>query len=253
MLDYLSDYFTAALNNGATCGNDAWALYTRALGENDEQYILLFLLAIGSILAQGIHEFGHAWMADKLGDPQPRKDGRVSLAPWAHFSPLGFLMIVASTLIGFPVGWGKALKTDPETYVVPRRTGIALVALAGPLMSLLGAVILSVPARMLLAYLNENGGGLDEGVLIALIVTFVIMVFTLLISVSLFVFNFLPLHPMDGAHILASVLPHDLAVVYVRVMKRYGTMLFLGLLASGILGDFLAPIILAIFQFLMGV
>jgi Zn-dependent protease len=77
--------------------------------------LILFLLAIATLIALSIHEFGHAWMADKLGDPGPRKDGRVTLAPWAHLDPLGTLLIVASTLIGFR--WvGQAGQDRPEMY-----------------------------------------------------------------------------------------------------------------------------------------
>ncbi|MBC8143156.1 MAG: site-2 protease family protein [Armatimonadetes bacterium] len=252
MFDFLQSYFQSAFTDTCGCVSTVADLFVRAFGENDERIIFLLLAAVASVIAYGIHEFGHAWMADKLGDPQPRKDGRVTLAPWGHIDPLGFLVTIASSLIGFPLGWGKPLRTDPETYSVPRKTGIILVALAGPVMSFLGAVAVSFPARFLLAYLQENGNNLDPWLAITLVVTCLVMIFTVLISVSLFVSNLLPLSPMDGAHVVAALLPADLSLVYVRLMKRYGMYIFFALTASNVLSDFLAPIIIKLFLFLMG-
>ena len=252
MIDFLQNYFQSAFHDTGTCVSTVADLFVRVFGENDERIILLVLATVATIIALGIHEFGHAWMADKLGDPQPRKDGRVTLAPWGHIDPLGFLVMIASALIGFPVGWGKALKTDPETYSVDRKTGTILVALAGPAMSFLGAVALSFPARMLLAYLQENGNNLDPWLAITLVVTCLVLIFSVLISVSLFVYNLLPLSPMDGSHVVAALLPADLSVVYVRLMKRYGMYIFFALTASEVLSNYLAPIIIKLFLFLMG-
>lgn len=252
MLDFLQSYFQSAFSDTCCCASTAADLLMRAFGENDERIIFLLLATVGSFFAYGIHEFGHAWMADKLGDPKPRKDGRVTLAPWGHIDPLGFLVTIASALVGFPVGWGKPLKTDPETYIVPRKTGMILVALAGPVMSFLGAVAVSFPARFLLGYLQENGDTLDPWLFLTLIVTCFVMIFTVLISLSLFVYNLIPLAPMDGSHVVAALLPADLSLVYVRLMKRYGMYIFFALTASNVLTEFLAPIIIKLFYFLMG-
>ncbi len=241
MLEFLNGFFGNALNGGPA----------HRVFADDGQSLMLFMLAIASLIALSIHEFGHAWMADKLGDPGPRKDGRVTLAPWAHLDPLGTLLLVASTLIGYPVGWGKPVKTDPEMYKVDRKLGVALVAFAGPLMSLLGAVVLAVPGRFLLGVLQ--GGEFPPSWEFALAVTFFLNVMVMAVSLSLFVFNLLPIYPLDGSHVLANLLPNDIAVVYVRIMKRYGIYLFLGLLASGVLGDIVGPVVIGLFRFLLGV
>ncbi|MBC7804619.1 MAG: site-2 protease family protein [Akkermansiaceae bacterium] len=248
MLDFLNGHVRGVMDNHATCG--VGTLSSRILGD-DGQMFLLFLLAIATLIALSIHEFGHAWMADKLGDPGPRKDGRVTLAPWAHLDPLGTLLIVASTLIGFPVGWGKPVKTDPETYTVDRKLGVALVAGAGPLMNLLAAFVLAAPARFLLGVLQN--GAYPPSWEPFLAITFLINVMVMLVSLSLFAFNLLPLYPLDGSHVLANLLPNDIAVVYVRIMKRYGTYLFLGLLVSGVLNDIVGPVVIGLFRFLLGV
>lgn len=247
----MQDYFRTQLGSEFSALMASCTRYQSAL-DNDGKYFLLFLLAISIVIALAIHEYGHAWMADKLGDPGPRKAGRVTLAPWVHLDPLGTLMIVASTLLcGFPVGWGKPVKTDPETYTVDRKLGVALVALAGPFMNLAAAFVLAVPARFLLGILQ--GGEYPPTWEPFLAITFVVNVMVMLVSLSLFAFNLLPIYPLDGSHVLANMLPNDIAVVYVRIMKRYGTYMFLGLLASGVLSKIVEPVVIGLFRFLMGV
>ncbi|MBC8139587.1 MAG: site-2 protease family protein [Fibrella sp.] len=249
MLDFLNGPVRSAMDNHATCGVGVPS--NGIFGGDDGQSLLLFLLAIATLLALSIHEFGHAWMADKLGDPGPRKAGRVTLAPWAHLDPLGTLLIVATTLIGFPIGWGKPVKTDPETYKVDRKLGVALVALAGPVMNLFAAFVLAVPGRFLLGVLQ--GDAYPPSWEFALAITFLINIMVMVVSLSLFVFNLLPIYPLDGSHVLANLLPNDIAVVYVRIMKRYGIYLFLGLLMSGVLNDIVGPVVIGLFRFLLGV
>jgi Zn-dependent protease len=247
MLDNLRTHF------GSHCtGFGAGNTVLNRILDNDGQGFVLFLLAVSIVLALSIHEYGHAWMANKLGDPGPRKAGRLTLAPWAHLDPLGTLIMVASTLLcGFPVGWGKPVKTDPETYTVDRKLGIALVAIAGPVMNLIGAFLLAVPGRFLLNLLQSGDYPANWEPFLA--ITFLINVLTLMVSLSLFAFNLLPIYPLDGSHVLANLLPNDIAVVYVRIMKRFGTYMFLGLLASGVLTKIVEPVIVGLFRFLMGV
>ena len=222
-----------------------------AVLENDGMWLIYLLLAAGIFLSTGIHEYGHAWVADRLGDPTPRAAGRVTLAPWAHMDGWGTLMIIASALIGMPVGWGKPVKTDPDLYNVDRRTGIALVALGGPFMSLLGAVLLAVPARALLYLLTETR--LDPTAALVVACLFIINAFVILTSLSLAIFNLLPLYPLDGAHVLATLLPQDLSVVYTRLMKRYGMYLFLGLMGTEVLSKLIAPLVIGLFRWLVGI
>lgn len=217
-------------------------------GELD--WILYAALFVALVLAISIHEFGHAWMADKLGDSGPRKAGRLTLSPFAHLDPLGTLVMIASSLIGMPIGWGKPVKTDPDLYTVDRRTGIGLVALAGPAANLLGAITLAIPARILIYVLSEFR--FDMWFTLLLAITCLVIVLTIAVSVSLFVFNLLPLYPLDGSHVLASILPQDIATVYSRFMKRYGTYIFLGLLGSGVLSPIIAPVIIKLILLLLG-
>jgi Zn-dependent protease len=210
------------------------------------QLYVLLLLAIG--LTSVVHVFGHALMADLLGDPNPRSRGRVTLNPLAHLDPLGTLMMIATTLIGFPVGWGKTLRTNPEAYKVGPRWGLALVAAAGPLSNLLFAVMLSPIARWMVAELQRRRGDVSEMFLWILM----LITATMLISLSLFAFNLVPVAPLDATHIASSALPPSLSALYKTFMERWGSYVFIALMYTGYLPGLLGPFILRLFMILVG-
>ncbi|HVK05585.1 MAG TPA: site-2 protease family protein [Armatimonadaceae bacterium] len=220
-----------------------WHAMLRAAAADWPIYILLLVAILVGIT---VHEFGHAWMADRLGDPTPREEKRVSLSPLAHLDPLGTLLIIATTLIGYPIGWGKPVKTDPDAYRVSRRLGVGLVAAAGPLMNLITAIALAPIARFLIDQIQRGHDG--DLILWATLLTAVVM----LVNLSLFCFNLVPVYPLDGSHIAASVMPPALSEVYSKFMQRFGSYMLLGLIMSGVLGEFLGPIILTLFRLLIG-
>ena len=205
---------------------------------------LYLLLLFAVIVATTVHEFGHAWMADYLGDPGPREAGRITFKPWKHFDPLGFTLLVVTMFIGFPIGWGKPVKTDPTKYRCGEKKGIALVAAAGPVMNLITAMVLAPFARYIL------GGGMGNGEVA--LVTWAIVAITMLVNLSLFAFNLTPVHPLDGSHIMASLLPEELAKPYRILMQRFGTYILLGLMISGKLGEIIGPIVKNLFLWLIG-
>jgi Zn-dependent protease len=230
MVEILQGIFTH--NFGASAPEiPIWFIYT--------------LLLTAVVIATTVHEFGHAWMADKLGDPTPRSEGRVRLSPFAHIDPWGFAILAVTLLIGFPVGWGRPVRTNPENYNCGERKGIALVAIAGPLMNLLVAAILAPFARLALEGVKHG----DETAFFALLALSIIM----LVNISLFCFNLVPIHPLDGSHIMASVLPEQLAKPYRFFMQRYGVYLLLTLVVTRVLGKFIEPMVLALFRFFLGV
>src|SRR3990167_10883511 len=103
--------------------------------------LLLILWLAALIIAVTIHEFAHAFAADRLGDPTPKLMGRLTLNPLAHLDVLGTLMLLIARF-----GWGKPVQIDPFNLQNPRRDS-ALIALAGPLSNLLLAVVLSLILR----------------------------------------------------------------------------------------------------------
>lgn len=104
---------------------------------NNLVYMAVALPAI--IIALSLHEFGHAAMATKMGDPTPRLQGRLTINPLAHLDPMGTLFIIITLLLGFGFGWGKPVQTNPA-YYTNYRQGRILVAIAGPAMNLMQAM-----------------------------------------------------------------------------------------------------------------
>ncbi len=191
-----------------------------------------------------IHEFSHALMAFRLGDPTAKALGRLSLNPIRHLDPVGTLLIVMTMLSGFGIGWGKPVPVDPR-YLKPNpKSGMALVSAAGPLSNVLTAFVLYLPERLQPGfYANDQ---------VWLLVQFVI-----LWSVGLGTFNLLPLPPLDGFSVLLGLLPNRAAYSFSR-LAQYGLgPLFVLIMADsflhlGILAAILGPVQNVIFTFVTG-
>jgi len=164
------------------------------------------------------HEFAHAWVATKLGDDTPRREGRVTLYPLAHVDWLGtaILPFITSLLGGGFLGWGKPVHTDPSK-LKGGLNGMAAVALAGPASNVVMAVILALVA-VATAHASPNLARFaEQGVFL---------------SLYLALFNLLPVPPLDGSKLLlAARIP---MVVYVEI-ARFG---FVLLIVAVSLSDF---------------
>jgi len=167
---------------------------------------LASLLAI--VIAISIHEFSHALAADRLGDPTPRLQKRLTLNPLAHLDPIGTLMLVL-----FRFGWGKPVMFDPFNLKNPRRDAM-LIGLAGPASNLISASAAALVMRLM--------GPMS---LMGLMLTPFIV-----ISVVLAVFNLVPVHPLDGGKIIAGLLPREMAKEFEAVMRTWGTMILIFLI-----------------------
>lgn len=166
---------------------------------------LFFIVWTAALLvAITVHEFAHAWMADRLGDPTPRLQGRLTLNPLAHLDPLGTLMLI---LVRF--GWGKPVQFDPYNLENPKRDS-ALISFAGPFSNLALASIFS-----LILKLSSFSSG-SYLLLSRLIPPFIFL------NVVLAVFNLLPIHPLDGGKILIGLLPSSNAHKVDIFLKKYG-------------------------------
>lgn len=184
---------------------------------------LMILMWFGAlVVAITFHEFAHAYMADRLGDPTPRLMGRLTLNPRAHLDPIGTLMIL---FVRF--GWGKPVQFDPFNLKDPRRDG-AIISLAGPASNLLLATVASVLLRLILTvpFLGAVAG--VSTLLAAFLQVLVVL------NVTLAVFNLVPVHPLDGFKIVAGILPEEYARQW-KDLEPYG-LLFLFLLVFPILG-----------------
>lgn len=146
----------------------------------------------GIIVALCFHEYAHAWMSNRLGDPTPARQGRLSINPKAHLDIVGF---VALLLCGF--GWGKPVMIDPYYYKKPRRDEL-LVALAGVTMNLIIAIIFSIPTKLIFQAYVSSGSPLLE-------IIYYIFYFTVSINLCLMIFNLIPVPPLDGFNVLSQI------------------------------------------------
>jgi len=151
--------------------------------------IVAFLLSL--LIAIDVHEFAHAWVANELGDPTARYQGRLSLNPLVHLDPMGTMMMLFSVFSGFGIGWGKPVPVDPRYLRKGPRVGMGMVAAAGPLSNLVLAAIVAVPIRL--------GLTMSWSLLNLLLIL-------ISVNISIALFNLLPIPPLDGASILRGIL-----------------------------------------------
>ncbi len=186
------------------------------------------LMLPGIIIGLSFHEFAHAWMSNKLGDPTPRMQGRLTINPIAHIDWIGFITLV---LVGF--GWGRPVQIDPRYYKNPRRDEF-LVAIAGVTMNLILAVILSFPARALeSAYYSTGGSSLIEN-------AYLIIMYAVMINLVLMIFNLIPCPPLDGWGIVTQIFRLDRYSWWYKVYQ-YGTWILLILILSNITDIIITP------------
>lgn len=177
--------------------------------ENLQYYIstpgalLALVLSIpGILIAITFHEFAHAFVADKLGDDTPRRQGRLSLNPLAHLDPYGaFLMLFA----GF--GWGKPVQVNPNNFrrTISIKKGNAIVSAAGPVMNLILAIIFSIILGLLYKF-NVLSLSLTATTTFGSVIS-TMLIYAITMNVGLCVFNLIPLPPLDGSKILLALLP----------------------------------------------
>ena len=172
------------------------------------------ILLPGIILGLSFHEFGHAFVSERLGDPTPRLQGRVTLNPAAHVDPIGFLSLL---VLGF--GWGKPVQINPSYYRNRRRDEI-LVAFAGVFMNLILAF--AGAALMKLYYVSISGVFDSQPTYII----WQILMGIVQINIVLLFFNLIPLPPLDGFGIVTQIFKLDTRSWYPR-FYQLGPMLLL--------------------------
>lgn len=164
------------------------------------------------IAAIVLHEVSHGWAANAFGDPTARRRGRLSLNPIRHVDPVGTIglpLVLAVT--GAPVfGWAKPVPVVARRMRKPR-LHMMLVALAGPGMNLLLAIL----AALALAAVR-SAGGMDGAAGLFLVLN---LLNFMAINIFLAVFNLLPIPPFDGGHVVEGLLPRPLAARYARLHR----------------------------------
>jgi Zn-dependent protease len=200
------------------------------------------------LTAFAVHEFAHAWTADRFGDPTPRNNGRLTLNPMAHLDPMGSLMLI---VVGF--GWAKPVPVNPNALARRSSAAMMWVSLAGPASNLLMALIAAIPFQLGLvsAFAAFTNPGEILPSLDKLLFEFVY------INLLLMLFNLIPLAPLDGEKILYYLLPIS-GQKFMDSIRPYGPMillavLFLGpLLGFNIIGSIIGPPLSALISVLTG-
>lgn len=197
---------------------------------NADLILTKILMLPGIIIGLSFHEFAHAWVSDKLGDPTPRRQGRVTINPLAHIDWIGFLALL---LVGF--GWGKPVQIDPGYYKNRRRDEF-LVSIAGVTMNLILAVIFSIPAR---AMVKAFSGAMASD----LVYNIYLMIFYIIsINIVLMIFNLIPCPPLDGWGIITQIFRLDRYSWWYKVYQ-YGTWILLALIVFNVTDLIITPLV----------
>jgi len=188
------------------------------LGSLFNNPIMFVFTAIALLTAITVHEFSHAWTADRLGDPNPRLDGRLTLNPMAHLDLVGTLLLLVAHF-----GWGKPVRFDPYNLKNPRRDA-ALISLAGAAANMILAVCCSLILRLLPVIFVPSSVGIFN----IIDTTFVgLLQSIILMNVSLGIFNLIPIHPLDGFKVVEGILPEEAARQWHQLESLGYIMLFI--------------------------
>lgn len=207
-------------------------------GEFDVIDLIIYVSSIAFVVfcATPLHEFAHAFVADKLGDDTPRLRGRLTINPSAHIDKRGALMIF---LFGF--GYAKPVEVRMRKFKNPKRD-MAIVALAGPVSNILQSLVLLFVYNALYYFGSSN-----ENVIMVYMAMF--FFYAAVININLAVFNLLPIPPLDGSRLMTALLPSK---YYYKIMQyeRYIMIGLFVLLFTGILTTPLSYISTAVLSLL---
>lgn len=199
----------------------------------DQAEMLSTLLILpGLILALTVHEFSHAKMSDKLGDPTPEREGRLTLNPIKHMDLMGTICLLFA---GF--GWGKPVRIDPTYYRNPAKDSMK-VALAGPVSNFILAFFLILIYAFIFYLVPETK-------VINLLLT--VLALAAQINLSLGVFNLLPFPPLDGSKIFGYFLKGK-AKAFLWNLEKYSWIILIVLFTTRLPSMIITPVISVILE-----
>ncbi len=208
--------------------------------------------ALPLVFAIVFHEVAHGWVANKLGDPTARNMGRLTLNPLRHIDPFGTVIMPLLLLLltdgRFIFGYAKPVPINPYNFKDPKK-GMALSSLAGPGVNMIMAISFAFVLRVVIPALE---GTVPKSAWDWFAVPLSLMLgYGVVINVVLAVLNMIPVPPLDGSRIVYWLLPDRQAAAYYR-LERFGMLILLALLGTGIIGRIITPIIRPILLLLLG-
>lgn len=196
--------------------------------------IISFLILIFSII---LHEIAHGYMANYLGDPTARLQGRLTLNPLKHIDPIGSIVVpIITSLSGFTFGWAKPVEYNPYN-LKNRRLGELLIALAGPGSNLIIALVFGTIIRY--TFVNSGPSPFIE-----------MSIYIVMINLGLAIFNLIPLPPLDGSKILFYFLKDQFCKLRI-VLESYAPIFILIVVFA--LWKIISPLVLIMFGIITGI
>ncbi|MCL1817091.1 MAG: site-2 protease family protein [Clostridiales bacterium] len=207
-------------------------------------YSIKYLVPV-VIIALPIHEYAHARVAYSFGDPTAKNNGRLTLNPLKHLDLVGTILLIVAQF-----GWAKPVPINPFFFQGNRKRKILYVSLAGPVSNLLQAIIGTTFIKLIpwLSFYSDNSISMS---ILRWLFTF--LVFYVHLNLVLAIFNLLPMPPLDGSKILAGFLPDRYAEFICNTLERYGFIILIVLLFTGLLSLILGPPVNFLFDLLMKV
>jgi len=199
---------------------------------------IMIIPIIAFIIVIVIHEFAHGYVAYLLGDPTAKDAGRLTLNPLAHADPVGTILLPALLLLArSPVvfGWAKPVPINPYNFK-NRKKGILITSLAGPMANFVLAAFAAFILKSGFFPVDNYFGRL--------------LVYIVLISILLGLFNLLPIPPLDGSGVLFSILPNEV-IKKLYWLRKYGFVILIGVLYLGLLNRVIVPLAYRIMHFLI--
>ena len=223
---------------------------------NQQEFVLILFQVVVLVLAFSVHESAHAYVAMRLGDPTAYMLGRVTLNPLKHLDPLGSVIIPLISMVygGMLIGWAKPCPVTTRNFQHVKRDDI-LVSLAGPASNLAMATVAlillvvfkhavagGVPAILSAMAIANHFHGIETDNLPTLFPLALLLYYAVFINLLLFVFNLIPIPPLDGSHVLRQFLPYRVEQVYNRI-GGWGLLLIFLFGGGLIFGTFFYPLL----------
>lgn len=217
----------SALTSGRFASPQIWLMNT-----------LMMMPAI--LIGLSFHEFGHAFVANKLGDPTPKNQGRVTINPFAHVDPIGMICLI---FLGF--GWGLPVQINPRNFKNTRRDEF-LVAISGVTLNFILAIAFAGLVKLIEVFALGFAMSSLGGVLIEVLLNVV------KINLVLMIFNLLPVPPLDGFNIITQVFNLKQNDLYYKIYDK-GLIILLILIIFNITDIFIFPALNFFYNLVIGI